>query len=104
MGCNKNAFMKKETEEKRNKILNESVESYQKQNYAPGIIGAKVMGLRKATRSEALDLGFTEERPDLIVLDNGTRICASMDSEGNAPGVFFTLECNGSSSILIPKK
>lgn len=45
-------------------------------------------------------MGFFEDRPDMIILSNGYKIAASMDDEGNGPGVFFALDNKGGSYTL----
>lgn len=54
------------------------------------IIGQKIAKVRPLTNKERNDFGFDYGNPMAIILENGLKIVASRDPEGNGPGVFFT--------------
>lgn len=56
------------------------------------VIGKRIIAVRNMTEEEAADEGWTFGRhgaPTVIVLDDGTRVYASRDPEGNGPGALF---------------
>lgn len=57
------------------------------------IVGAKIVGLRAMTSKEMDNQGWDEDNfsgnPVVLVLNNGTKLYASQDSEGNGPGAMF---------------
>lgn len=52
------------------------------------IVGQKIKGIRTMTRDEAIFEGW-EPSAVVIELENGTRLYASVDDEGNGPGSIF---------------
>jgi len=54
------------------------------------LVGRKVKAVRKMTAKELESEGWSGQAPPVvIVFDNGDRVFASCDSEGNGPGVLF---------------
>ena len=58
------------------------------------IIGSKIVGMRKMTKKEAEVEGWEDDRDDCIVLvlDNGIKMYASQDYEGNGGGALFFID------------
>lgn len=56
-----------------------------------GVVGEKIVGLRKMTKAEMRREGWegTNEIPMVIVLENGSLLYPSRDEEGNGPGSLF---------------
>jgi hypothetical protein len=53
-------------------------------------VGKKIKNVRKMTARELEKEGWSENRPPIvIVLDDGSKMFASMDEEGNGPGCMF---------------
>lgn len=62
------------------------------------IEGAKIVEVRPMTRKELKAEGWEIGRhgaPAVVVLDNGAKLYASQDSEGNGPGALFVGDSNG---------
>ena len=57
------------------------------------MIGAKIVHIRPMTDKELQQEGWTRDfhAPAVIILDNGYKIYASQDEEGNGPGALFGL-------------
>lgn len=56
-----------------------------------GVVGQRIENIRSATPEELNDLGWDDSPYPLVVLvlENGGRIFASQDEEGNGPGCLF---------------
>jgi hypothetical protein len=55
-----------------------------------GLVGKKVVAVRGMTSTEMRKEGWdTTERATVIEFDDGTKIFASQDEEGNGPGTLF---------------
>lgn len=68
------------------------------------IIGQKIVSVRLQTAEEAEETWFSDERPaTVIVLENGMKIFASRDDEGNGAGTLFT-SFNGNEGYLFGGK
>lgn len=69
-----------------------------------GILGQRITGLRKMTKSEMRAEGWEHEArwstPVCIVLEDGTLLYPSRDGEGNGPGVLFGRAKDGTSFLL----
>ena len=62
-------------------------------------IGRKIKKIRPMTAAEAAAEGWTLGRHDaatVIEFDDGSRIYASQDHEGNGPGALFGVDAQGS--------
>ena len=55
------------------------------------LIGRTIVGIRRLSREELDDMDWYGDVP-VLILDNGTEILASQDSEGNGPGRFFVTD------------
>lgn len=68
------------------------------------LIGATVVAIRPMTEAEMEKEGWIQGRnrgeASAIVLSNGTVIYPSCDEEGNAPGVLFGVEADGTAFAL----
>jgi hypothetical protein len=55
------------------------------------VIGCKIVEIRPMTKRELAAQGWDDYRgmPTVLVLDNGTKLFASQDHEGNGPGAIF---------------
>lgn len=53
------------------------------------VIGKKIVALRPMTPMEMRDQGWKGYPATVIVMDDGTILFASSDTEGNKPGVIF---------------
>ena len=56
------------------------------------LVGQKIVAIRKLTKKELKDEGWEVGRfglPLVIVLEDGSKLYASQDEEGNGPGVLF---------------
>ena len=61
------------------------------------LVGKKIVEIRPMTDEETEAEGWETyaDTATVIILNNGTLIFASMDTEGNAPGVIFGVTKNG---------
>lgn len=55
------------------------------------VIGAKITNIRKMTSKE-LDIAGLDYPTSIIELDNGTKIFALRDEEGNGPGILIGMK------------
>jgi hypothetical protein len=62
------------------------------------LLGKKIVGVRYMTKEEADQLGW-DNRPIVLLLDDGIAIYPSQDDEGNGPGALFT---NNETNSVIP--
>jgi hypothetical protein len=62
------------------------------------LLGKKIIGVRYMTKEEADQLGW-DNRPIVLLLDDGNTIYPSQDDEGNGPGALFT---NNETNSVIP--
>ena len=70
----------------------------------PWPMGRKIVDMREATSAEMAEYAWEHERPAVVlVLDDGSTVFPSRDSEGNGPGVFFGTR-SGCQYILQPVK
>jgi hypothetical protein len=68
-----------------------------------GLVGRTITEARPMTPKEGAAEGWLlrpDDRPTVLVLDDGTRLYAAQDAEGNGPGVFFGVNGDGSSFLL----
>lgn len=68
-------------------------------------VGLKVTDVRMMTKGELLDEGWDEgfgDFPVAIVFEDGSKIYASCDPEGNGPGCLFGLTKNQEQIIISP--
>ena len=56
---------------------------------ADELVGRKIVSMRKMTPKEMRAEGWDGTPPIVLVLEDGCRIYASHDAEGNGPGVLF---------------
>jgi len=54
-------------------------------------VGRKIVGARYMTEAEAEDMGW-DQRPVVLILDDGNQIFPSRDDEGNDGGALFTTD------------
>lgn len=69
------------------------------------LIGRRITAVRAMTAPEAAAEGWTFDMhgpPAVLVLDDGTRIYASRDSEGNGCGRLFGAALGGATFYLNP--
>lgn len=66
------------------------------------VIGAKVVDIRKMTAKE-MRAEYWDETTTVLVLDNGTKLYASRDEEGNGPGAIFGTNKEGGAFGLMPR-
>jgi hypothetical protein len=67
------------------------------------LIGKKVVDVRGMTKEEMETEGWEMHKSTtVVVFDDGTRIFASRDEEGNGPGVLFGTDPNGKGFVNIP--
>jgi len=62
------------------------------------IDGRKILFIRDMTSDEAKEEGWTmlgSIKPQVLILDNNTKLFASCDAEGNGPGMLFGRTKNG---------
>lgn len=65
------------------------------------ILGQKVAAIRPMTKAELKNQGWDGFRvPVVLVLQNGLKIFASCDEEGNGPGELFTEDIKGEQSMI----
>lgn len=66
------------------------------------IIGKTIKEVRPMTNAEAEAEGWEDwhDRAIVVVLDDGTKVYASRDTEGNGPGAFFGQAPNGQQFML----
>lgn len=55
---------------------------------ADSLVGRKIVDVRWQSIAERSETGWYKPAP-ILVLDDGTKITASEDPEGNGPGAFF---------------
>lgn len=70
-------------------------------------IGQRITKIRHFTEQELDDEGWDTDHNgagSVIELENGARIYASSDDEGNSQGTLFALNIKGEPSILFPEK
>jgi hypothetical protein len=61
------------------------------------VLNAKIKEVRPMNAAEMKAEYWVGERPPtVLVLDNGTKLYASRDDEGNGPGVLFGVHTDGS--------
>ena len=60
-----------------------------------GLDGKRIVEVRPMTNKELALEGWTSGT-SVLVLDDGTKLYASQDSEGNGPGALFGTAPNGS--------
>ena len=68
------------------------------------IEGAKIVAVRPMTRKEMKEEGWEinmDGAPAVLVLDNGAKLYASQDSEGNGPGAIFGADDTGSFQVVV---
>ena len=68
------------------------------------IEGAKIVEVRPMTRKEMNAEGWEmtmHGAPAVLVLDNGSRLYASQDSEGNGPGAIFGSDGESTFQIVV---
>ena len=61
------------------------------------ILDAKIVNLRPMTKAEMNNEDWDGPVPVVVVLDNGTKLYASRDDEGNGPGALFGVNKAGNS-------
>jgi hypothetical protein len=69
-----------------------------------GLVGRTIKEIRPMTDSELKNEGWATDHhgvPAIIVLDNGDRIYASRDDEGNGPGALFGMDAKGKGFRLL---
>lgn len=67
------------------------------------IEGITIEMVRPMTREERIAEGWGGRRPPaVLVLDDGTKLYPSRDSEGNGPGELFGMESNGEFIMVTP--
>jgi hypothetical protein len=69
-----------------------------------GPVGRTIKAIRPMTAAELKNEGWATDHhgvPAIIVLDNGDRIYASRDDEGNGPGVLFGMDTQGNGFRLL---
>ena len=62
------------------------------------IVGQKIVGIRKMTQAEYEAEGWEDLQQGLnkvIILENGLKLYASQDGEGNGPGTMFGSSAKG---------
>jgi hypothetical protein len=67
------------------------------------ITGHAIVGIRRMTAAELKAEGWTPTRYQqalVLVLDNGTKLYASQDEEGNGPGALFGALADGNTIRL----
>jgi hypothetical protein len=72
----------------------------------PELVGRTIREVRKMTRDElAAEYWHPRagEHPVIVVLDDGTTLYASCDSEGNGPGALFGTDGQGRSFRLVAR-
>ena len=67
------------------------------------LVGRKIVEVRYLDDEEAEDLGW-DDAAIVLVLDDGTRLYPSRDSEGNGPGVLFGDTITGASIWAFPRR
>ena len=69
------------------------------------LIGQKIAEIRKMTEAEAETEGWdiTNQVASVIVLQNGIKIYASQDDEGNGVGTLFGSTQEGTTFYLMPR-
>ncbi len=68
------------------------------------VIGHSVVDIRRMTEAELSMEGWDAspfDIPTCLVFDNGTKLYASRDAEGNGPGVLFGTEQRGRTFLLM---
>lgn len=56
------------------------------------LVGRSIVGVRQALDEELLTEGWEgKPRPMVLILDDGTKVYASCDPAGTAPGILFLL-------------
>jgi len=61
------------------------------------VIGNKIVAVRPMTKAEMNEEYWDGPVAVVLVLDNGTKLYASCDDEGNRPGALFGKDENGKS-------
>lgn len=70
------------------------------------LTGKKIVRVRKMTKAEADSEGWNlaNQVASVLVLNDGTRIYASSDDEGNNIGTLFGMDKKGSGFYIVPVK
>jgi hypothetical protein len=64
-------------------------------------VGRKVAEIRPMTKGELTNEGWEGKRVTVVVFDDGSKLYASRDSEGNGGGVLFGVNSRGESMMLM---
>lgn len=70
-----------------------------------GLVGRTIRDVRPMSPAELQAEGWDPpawQHPVLLVLDDGTKLYASRDAEGNGPGTLFGTEQSGRSFRITP--
>ena len=72
-------------------------------NSPDSLVGLRIAALRAMTEAEMLAEGWVSYGPvTVLVLEDGTKLYAAKDAEGNGPGALFGLDQEGAFRVQVP--